>query len=65
MRVSPDVDFETTWPQLQSLGAVWEDGYNVWLIADTQLRGKLSAVPPSASSAVTAIGGGASGLLGC
>lgn len=65
MRVSPDVDFETTWPELQSLGAVWEDGYNVWLITDGQLRGTLSTLPPSASSTVTAIGGGASGLLGC
>jgi hypothetical protein len=65
MRISPAVDFETTWPELQSLGAVWKDGYNVWVITDGQLRGTLSTVPPSASSSVTAIAGGATSLLGC
>ena len=67
IRISPDVDFETTWPQLQSLGAVWEEGYDVWHIADGegQLSGELSTDVPSDSGTVSAIGGGVTGFLGC
>ncbi len=65
VRVSPDIGFETTWPRLQSLGAVWEEGYDRWSIAGRSLLGRLSTASPSRSSTVTAIGGGATNLLGC
>ena len=65
VRVAPDIGFETTWPRLQSLGAVWEEGYDRWSIAGRSLLGRLSTASPSRSGTVTAIGGGATNLLGC